>query len=549
MDTIIKNGFIVDGTGAPGFYGTIEIEGGRISSISRVDAPAEAPTDRPGLNRDGAGSGPVTSESPGRGEPAPQRIDAGGKVVCPGFIDIHSHNDISLFSTPFSPDKVWQGVTTQTVGHCGLSPAPVSEELLAMRYDEMLTGDTFQWKWRTLAEYLERIDKLALSTNVAAFTGYAPIRLAVMKHASKEPGRQELDRMCALLEQTMREGSFGLTTGIAYPPQGWATTDELIELCRVVADYNGVYATHVRDNIYDVVSGVEEAIEIGRRSGVRVHVAHLQIRPTKEHSIEEVIAAMERGRDEGVEITCDQYPYLGGQGPVTPLFPTWALEGMQEEIRERFSKPEIREKIKKHFNDLTEHYFRWSDIILWSIPNKEMQGKSIQTLAHLREKDPRDVMMDILTEYGSTFTGLFFGKAENDLRTAASWKHAAVGTDGFYSCNPASTHPRSYGTFPRMIRKYVREEKVFSLEEALYRMTALPASILNIDDRGRLIEGARADLLILDSENCSDTATYSDPARAAEGIYCVMVNGAIVRKDGNDYYDKAGVALHFSGRS
>jgi N-acyl-D-amino-acid deacylase len=196
----------------------------------------------------------------------------------------------------------------------------------------------------------------------------------------------------------------------------------------------------------------------------------------------------------------------------------------------------------------TEHYFDWSDIVLWSIPDKKMQGRSIQTLSHLWERDPKDVAMDILCEHGATFTGLFFGKAEKDLRTAALWKYAAVGSDGFYSSNPAASHPRSYGTFPRMIRKYVREQRAFSIEEAVYRMTGLPASILRIDDRGRLTEGAGADILILDPDTCSDTATYENPAQAAAGIPYVIANGTIVRSNGSDHHGRAGSALRYTGR-
>ena len=525
FDILIKNGLVIDGTGALGFKGTVGIKDGLIANI------CNAATDH------------VDERE------ASQILDANGKVVCPGFIDIHSHGDFTLLQRPFSEDKVWQGVTTQTIGHCGFSAAPVSKEWEDLNASEMLGGIVaLQAEWKTFSDYLSVLARQTLGTNVAAFVGYGPIRMAVMGVSGKEPSKNELAFMCNVLEEAMDAGAFGFTTGLAYPPQCQATTEELTTLCKVVARYGGLYATHVRDNTYDVGSGVREAIEIGKVSGVRVHIAHLQIRPNPRHNLKVVLNLMEQARDAGVEVTCDQYPYLAGQGPLTPLFPAWALAGGVEAIKGRLQDVHVRERIKTYMGDVVEQYFKWGDIVLWSIKNEALKGRSILTLANLWEKDPRDVAMDLLIDYGTSVSALYFGKTEEDLRAAAIWPYAMVGTDGVFNEEVVYNHPRTFGTFPRMIRKYVREEKVFSIEEVIRRMTSLTAQTLGLSNRGVLAEGKNADILIFDPETILDTPTYELPVQRSRGIDFVVVNGKIVKAQSQDNRISAGKVLqHFAG--
>lgn len=517
FDIVIKNGWVIDGTGATKFKGTVGVKDGVISCVSHINGNHV--------------NGGETFEI----------IDAEGKVVCPGFIDIHSHGDYTVFKRPFSPDKVWQGITTQTIGHCGHSLAPLPKDTHALK---LLGIESEKREWETFAEYLSIIAQGNLGTNVAPFVGYTPVRLAVLGVSDKKPNKNELKQMCRLLEEVMDAGAFGFTTGLAYPPQCHAMTEELIALCKVVARYDGIYATHVRDILYNTASGVREAIEIGKRSGVRVHIAHLQIRPNPSHTLQEVLNLMDKARSRGIEVTCDQYPYLGGQGPLTPLFPAWALSGSNEDIKARMHDERKRTGIKTYMQEVVEQYFKWSDIILWGGVNEHLRGQSIQTLAHLLEKDPRDVVMDLLMEYGVSFTALVFGKSQEDLHSAAVWTHAAVGTDGRFYDENMYNHPRTFGTFPRMIRKYVREEKSLSLEECIRRMTGLPAQILRLANRGIISKGKKADILILDPDNINDTATYQNPVAKAEGIQYVIVNGKIVKALDEDRKAPTGEVLH-----
>ena len=515
-DLVIRDGFVIDGEGKPGFRASVAVSDGFIVEIS------------PHIS----GEARVV-------------LDAAGKVVCPGFIDMHGHNDWVLLNRPFSEDKVWQGITTQTIGHCGFSAAPLTEEWKQLAPSELLVGRPLEWRWKSFQEYLEILGEQDLGTNVAPFIGYGPVRVAVMGLSGGEPNKTQLRRMCELVAQAMEDGAFGLTTGLAYPPQAEATLDELVELCKVVARYGGLYATHVRNNTYDVASGVKEAIEIAERSGVRVHIAHLQIRPRAGHHIEEVLELMDRARDRGVEVTCDQYPYLAGQGPLTPLLPAWALTGGPEAIRRRLQDADTRARVKAYMAETVETFFQWSDIILWSFKDPRLRGRSIQTLAHLAECDPKDLVIDLLIQYGISETALYFGKTETGLRTVAMWPYAMVGTDGIYHEDETCIHPRTFGTFPRMIRKCVREQRAMKLEEVIFRMTGLPARTLGLKDHGVLAKGKKADIVVFDPDTISDTATYESPVSPPRGILYVIVNGKIVRGPEGDHHCQAGEVLRY----
>jgi N-acyl-D-amino-acid deacylase len=521
FDCLIKNARVVDGTGAAGYDGWVGVRAGEIAAVGTGDSRREEANSR-------------------------QVIDATGKVLCPGFIDMHSHGDASLAGRPFSPEKVWQGVTTQTIGHCGVSAAPASSAWRSL-YDASLLAQPGQqgerWEGESFGEFMRFLGRRELGTNVAPLVGYAPVRAAVVGLSDRQPDRGELSRMAGLVEEAMQAGSFGFTTGLAYPPQCSATTEELAVLCEVVARYGGLYATHVRDIIYDILSGVREAIEIGRRTGVHVHIAHLQVRPNPFYTLRDVLELLDAARREGLEVTCDQYAYLAGQGPLTPLFPAWSLGGGPEAIRARLGSREDRRRIKEYMREIVEKYFRWSDIILWALPDKTLQGRSIQTVAHLAEKDPREVVLDLVEQHGISIAAIYFGKTEQDLREAAAWPFSVVGSDGLLFASRLENHPRTFGTFPRYLRKYVREQQLFTLEEAVRRMSGLTAEILKLSDRGLIAEGRKADLLLIDPRQITDTATYEEPDLPPRGIELVMVNGKIVRSGGEDHPTAAGQVL------
>ncbi|MFP4589498.1 MAG: N-acyl-D-amino-acid deacylase family protein [Candidatus Acetothermia bacterium] len=524
-DLFIKNGKLVDGTGASVPVGHVGVQGEEIKLVEAARG-----------EKDG-------------GPEARSVINASGKLVCPGFIDMHAHGDFSLFERPFMPDKIWQGITTHTTGHCGFSLAPVSQQLLDNVEDVFpsagLTSEDFRWE--SFAEYLAAVEKQPLGPNLSAFVGYAPVRMAVMGLSGEKANLSQIEQMQDLLARALEEGAFGFTTGLAYPPQVHATTDELVALSEVVAEHHRLYATHIRDATYDVAGGVREAVEIAQKSGVDLHIAHMQMRPTEEHDLQEVLDTIQEAKDVGIDVTFDQYPYLAGQGPLTPLFPDWSLDGPSSRVLERFEDPSQRAKIKEYMAEVVEDYFRWHEIILWADVGRDLIGRSVQTVAHLQEKDPRDVIMDVISEHGLGIRALYFGKTEEELRAAATWPEAMVGTDGVYVEEERHNHPRTFGTFPRMIRKYALEQNSLSVEEAISRMTSLPAARLGLGDRGVLEEGRKADILIIDPDRLRDTATYEDPIAQPEGFDCVIVNGQIVRRAGTDRRISAGKVLRPSG--
>jgi N-acyl-D-amino-acid deacylase len=519
FDIAIKNGWIVDGTGQSRFKGTLYVRDGK---VERIDKGSPHLDQR--LN-------------------AAKVIDVAEKIVCPGFIDIHSHNDLSLLNEPFSPDKIWQGVTTQTIGHCGFSAAPASSAWWPFLAGTLTKNQALKERWTTLEQYLSLLEGRPLGTNVAAFVGYGAIRSAVMGSSERPASSTDVRKMTKLLAQCMDDGAFGFTTGLAYPPQCSATTEELAELARVVADHDGLYATHVRHITYDIKSGVEEAITIAKRSGVRLQVAHLQIRPNPNHQLTDIVEMINSAKKEGIRITCDQYPYSGALGPLTPLFPASVLKGSAAEIRKRLTDADVRLLIRDYMHNVVENYFQWENIVLVKVKEFALQSKSILTIANFREEDPRDIAIDILANHGLDVTALYFGKREEDLRVAALLPYCMVGSDGMLSAENNDCHPRTFGTFPRVIRKYVREEEAMSLEQAIHKMTGLTAQTLRLQDRGVLREGKKADIVVIDPNTLYDTASYLEPAQPAAGIDYVIVNGQITYEMQQEIPAGAGLVL------
>lgn len=515
LDLLIKNGRIVDGTQNPWFRGDVGVTGGKIVAIG------------------------LLGEAKARGT-----IDAQGAIVCPGFIDVHTHSDLSLLVEPRHDPKVRQGVTTELLGNCGLGYAPASPEtldsLLAARGQEFPGTE----RWSSVAEFLSLFDR-RVAVNVAYLIPHGTIRAEAMGWEARPPSSRELDRMKELVAQGMADGAVGLSTGLDYPPGSYADTEELMEICRVVASLGGVYASHLR-GIHHPQEAIGEALRIGREAGIPVHISHLKMMgPEEEGKAEEVASLIDRARQEGIDVTFDCYPYLAGSGPLTVVLPQWVQEGGPEALKARLRSEEVRGQIKQ--TKLELYGYGWDHVYLVSVPsekNQDLIGKHLIEAAALRGMDPVDFVCTLLLEEDLDCRIINFGGTEEDLQTLMKHPAQMVGSDSGHVRQPP--HPRTFGTFPRVLGRYVRELRVLRLEEAIRKMTSFPAQRFGLKGRGLLKEGFAADIVIFDEEKVRDTATFWDARRYPEGIHYVIVNGEVVVSQGDHTGALPGCALRHS---
>jgi N-acyl-D-amino-acid deacylase len=540
-DLVIHDGFVVDGTGRPVFRADLGIKDGRIVEL-----------------------GPINPDESVR------RIDASGLMVAPGFIDIHSHSDITLIANPRAESKVRQGVTTEVVGNCGGSAAP----FLGLAKDQEAERYGVDVDWRSLAEYLGRLEE-GVAVNVAALVGHGTVRQCVMDMEGRAPTRGELEEMKELVDGAMRDGAFGLSSGLVYPPGRYAETDELVELCRVVAGHGGFYASHIRGERETMIEALGEAIEIGERAGVPVQVSHHPAKIGAWGRSVETLAMMDEAQSRGVDVTCDMHPYIGGSTSLSALLPPWAQAGGPERIVERLRRPEERGRIRL---DMMEEKVpgpgpcglvkrgMWEKILISAYPEDWPIGRNLAELAAEMGVDPFDAYFDLLEASGAAGSVVGFYYNEEDIRNVLRHPRSMIGSDG-YALAPygvlggGRNHPRSYGTFPMVIRKYVRgvfrpelvydeAAKVVSLEEAVMKMTSLPARRLKQGDRGLVRVGCWADVVVFDPEKITDTATYLDPYMYPTGMEHVLVNGVAVISGGEHTGALPGKPLRLgSGRS
>jgi N-acyl-D-amino-acid deacylase len=530
FDLIIRNGFLIDGSGNPWFRADVGILGGKIAKVGRLD----------------------TLE-------AERVIDARGLVVSPGFIDIHSHSDLALLINPRAESKIRQGVTTEVIGNCGDSAAPTSKETVNFLKDEWgLEAKEVAWNWSTFGEYLDRLEKQGVALNVAALVGHGTVRIAVMGVDNRPPTSEELEKMKELVAQSMKNGAFGMSTGLVYLPGCYADTSELIELCGVVARYGGIYASHIRGERETIVEALKEAIEIGEKAGVPVQVSHNCPKWGGSEKLPEMFKLYEEARARGIDVTMDNDAHTDFNPELSSILPQWAQAGGVEKIMERLKNPQIRERIRKEIVEdkypgpgycgLVKHG-RWDRIFLFRCKkNKDLIGKNFEEIAEIKgAKDPFDAYFDLLVEEKGEASALFNYINENDIRTVLKFHLMMVSTDGSaYATYGAlgkidGYSPCSYGEYPYILERYVREEKIISLQEAIRKMTSFPAQKLGLKDRGLIREGAWADIVIFDINKIKDRATSrypytfplpNFPHNYPEGIDYVLVNGQIVVEKG-----------------
>ncbi|HHY93343.1 MAG TPA: amidohydrolase family protein [Firmicutes bacterium] len=513
LDLLLKNARIVDGTGAPWFLGNIGIQEGKIVYVG-PDAP-----------------------------PAYQSIAVQEKVVAPGFIDIHSHSDFVYFSDPANTPKLLQGVTTEVNGNCGLSAAPVSEEYLdeLRRYTGFVqAGQSCSWNWRSFGDYLNELEKLPLALNVAACVGQGSVRIAVMGFADRTPTPGELARMQELVAESMDSGAFGVSTGLIYPPGVYCSTEELIEVCKPAASRGGVYFTHMRNESNRQLDALREALRIGREAGMPVQIAHHKVggKPNWGQS-RETLALIEKARAEGQDVTLDQYPYTAGSTTLSAVLPPWAQAGgvqaLLERLRAESSRPKIKEAIAQDSNweNLVLFSGGWDGVLITAAPKTpEYEGKTVLEAAKLAGKAPDDLALDIVLANEGSAACCVFMMHEEDVKNIMRHPAVMVGSDGIPAPPGAKAHPRMAGTFPRVLGHYVREEKVLTFEEAVRKMTALPARRLGLFQKGLIQPGCDADLVVFDPETIGDCATYQEPSAAPTGIEYVFVGGTLVLDHG-----------------
>ena len=455
--------------------------------------------------------------------------------MCPGFIDMHTHSDLSLLVCPGGDSKIHQGVTTEVVGNCGFSPAPLTVEHAAtVRSLHGFFGSfihDLDWQWRSYEDFASRLGAGGLGLHVAPLVGHVTVRAAVMGYAQRPPTAGELAAMQELVRGAMRDGCFGLSTGLVYPPGAYADTEEVVELARVAGESGGLYASHIRGEGHSLLRAVAEAIEIGERAGARVQISHHKaaFRPywgRIRHATRLSEWAQERGQD----VTFDVYPYTAGSAPLTQIVPDWAHEGGLDALLARLASPIERARLAREIGDQGREWDQ--TLVSWMPdgPGKADEGASVADIAARRGADPVATLLALLEESRARGMMVHFVMSEEDVRHVMRHPLAMFGSDGLVltprgPLAEGKPHPRCYGTFVRFLAQFVRERNLVPMEQAIHRMTGMAADVVGARDRGRVAPGLAADLVLFDPATVADRATYDEPTLLATGVEWVFVNG------------------------
>ncbi|HYR94749.1 MAG TPA: D-aminoacylase [Methylomirabilota bacterium] len=513
-DLLIRGGLVIDGTGSPGVRADIAVTNGRVTDVGAFT-----------------------------GRRAMRMIDARDKVVAPGFIDIHSHSDESMLVNSAMESALHQGVTLVVCGNCGGSSAPV-HGLAAEEADREYARLGVKRSWSSFYEYVAAVEQNGASINVCSYVGHGTLRMCVMGAEARPPTAHELAEMRQLLARAMDEGAVGLASGLIYPPSAYGTTGELSSLCEVVGAKGGVYATHIRNEGAQLLDAVEENLEIGRRSRVRVQLSHHKASGQKNWGkVNESVAKIAEARKAGVNVQADQYPYTASSTGLAVTIPNWVHEGGSAKLTERLRDGAVRKRIR---DEDTETGRAWDRIVIARARHHpEYSGRSIADLAKAAGKDPLEWTCDTLVEHEGAVDIIHHSMSEDDVRFVMRQPWIAIGSDSRANApyGPLSfgkPHPRSYGTFPRVLGEYARDQRVITLEDAVRKMTSLTARHLRLIDRGEIRIGAWADLVVFDAAAVKDVATYDDPHRYPKGIDYVVVNGAVAVDMGETTGERAG---------
>lgn len=515
MKTLIKNATIVDGSGKPAYEADLLIKDDKIEKIGQIgDTDVE------------------------------RTIDAKGLVVAPGFIDTHSHSDLDVLLRPHVMPKVMQGITTEFLGQDGVSMAPLPKKYIS-DWRKNIAGldgvsDEIDWNYETTDNYLKMIENVGPGINECYLVPHGNIRMEAMGLDNRQPTDEEIEKMKEITRREMEAGAFGLSTGLIYIPCAYSESKEIIEMCKVVAEYDGVFVIHQRSEADTIVDSMNEVIEIGRKSGVRVHWSHFKVAGKKNwDKIDTVLKQLEQAREEGIIVSFDQYPYVAGSTMMGAILPPWVHDGGTNKVIERLKDPEMRKKMRHdmengiHGWDNFVDFAGFENIFVTSVvteKNKDAVGLSITELAELRNLDPYTAAFDLLMEEENAVGMVDFYGKEDHVKLFMDRPEMNACTDGLLA--PGKPHPRLYGSFPRILGKYVREEKVMTLEEAVKKLTSKAAEAMNLKDRGLLKEGYYADITIFNPDTIADKGTFIDPIQFPEGIEYVIVNGKVAVEHG-----------------
>jgi N-acyl-D-amino-acid deacylase len=511
IDFLIKGGFIIDGRGKDVVpkRADIAIEGDRITVIGRLsDIKAE------------------------------KTLDIKGLYVCPGFIDVHSHSEFILLADGRAEGKISQGITTEINGNCGLSAAPLYGAALEQRekdFEEL----NIKERWNTLTEYFSLLNKKGIAVNFVTLVGHGNLRASVIGYSEKPLSERNKKRLTGLLRDALRSGARGLSTGLVYPPGIYSDTQEIIELAQETVKYGGIYTTHLRSEGDKLLEAVDEVIQIFNESKIHVHISHLKTSGEKNwKKIHKVLEQIEGVNKQKLNITCDRYPYIASSTDLDVILPSWAHEGGRKKELKRLKN--LQKKLTADILKTHPDPSYWEKVRISSVnldKNKWMEGKSLSEISTYVGKSPLKCLFDLLLEEDLNVKAIFFLMNEDNLKAILRRPYTMIGSDsGARSFDGITAkgvpHPRGFGSFPRVLGRYAREEGVISLSEAIYKMTGLPAKIFQIHRRGVLAEGFFADITIFDPERINDTADFNNPFRKPEGIYHVFINGTPVMMDG-----------------
>ena len=517
FDVVITNGHIIDGTGSPWYSGDIGIRDGKIAAIGNLSAA-----------------------------PRTRTIDAHGLIVAPGFIDMLGQSELTILIDPRLPSKIYQGITTEITGE-GSSVAPQTDALIRSDHDEYdhlgIHAD-----WKTFRQYFSRLEKRGIGINVADYVGATQVRRVVLGDDDIQPSPAQLDQMRQLVRQAMLDGAVGVSTSLEYPPAPYAKTEELIALGSEASRFGGIYATHMRSESTAILQSIDETIRISHEAHIPVEIWHLKVagKPSWGH-MSEVVAKIESARAQGFDITADTYAYTAWSNDLSAFIPPWAHNGGKAKLIERLKDPATRARIRKDMLTPSDDWDNeWQEIagpesiIIAAVQNpklRPLQGKTLADISKLWQKDPIDSLCDLLIQDDSFTSVAVFGMSEPDVVLALQQPWVSLDNDSS-GASPEGIlgqehpHPRAYGTFPRILRKYVREEHKLTLEDAIRKFSALPAQRLRLEGRGVLRAGMWADVVIFDPSSVKDLATFDNPNQLSEGMNFVLVNGVPVIDQG-----------------
>ena len=523
-DLLIRGGFVYDGLGNPGMEADVAIRGDRIVGIGR----------RINAKR------------------ATRVLEAKGLALAPGFIDMHTHTGVQLIANPLAESHIRQGITTEISGNCGSSPFPIVDSSIPEVQEMLEKQFQVELSWSDMEGFFNRLEDQGIALNYATFVGHGNLRGKVVGFEDQKATPDQIAEMQMLIEDHMRAGAWGLSTGLEYTPSSFADTAEIIQLCHKVAELGGIHSTHMRNEDNYVLEAIDESIQIARETGVSTQISHLKMAlPANWSKIDQALERIEQAEGQGIPILADRYPYIAAATGLGTFFPEWARAGSSEDFINRLEDPALDPQFREHLKKAEQEIETWNNVRISAVvteKNKAYEGLDISSAASICGKEPYEFMRDIIIEEKNQVGMVKFVMNEENLKRILAHPQVTVGSDGnavadYGVLGRGKPHPRFYGTFPRFLGKYVREEKILTWPEAIQKITSVTAQKIGFKDRGQISMGCYADLVLFDPEKIIDRATFDDPHQYPSGVQTVVVNGAIVLQDGDTTGELSGKIL------